>query len=344
MPQKSIALIPAYKPDGRVLEVARSLSDLGFCKILAVSDGNPPEYEPVLSALEALPGVTLLRHSVNMGKGRALKTAFDYILKTWPGHGAVCVDCDGQLGGKDAVRAAELCREHPDSLILGCRDLGHTENVPASNRAGNLITRFSVLLLTGILFSDTQCGLRAYPPEVMKQLLAVPGERFEFENNTLLHVRRASLPVVEFPISVVYEKNEGYTTTFRKFHDSVLIYKNLLSILTAPTVSYLLSLATGLWLSLTGWLGPNLFPAILALVLFGGSWLMSLVAAYPRRVLLGGGVLSVLSGALFWGLSLLGLPPVYSFASMLIPCYAATCVIFRRLGFGPLPRILRLKR
>ena len=344
MPHRSVALIPAYKPDERALEVARSLNDLGFYRILAVSDGNSAEYEPVLSALEAIPNVTLLRHSVNMGKGRALKTAFDYILKTWPGCNAVCVDCDGQLGGADAVRGAQLAAEHPDSLILGCRDLRHTENVPAANRFGNFATRLSLRLLTGVRFADTQCGLRAYPPAVMKQLLAVGGERFEFENNTLLHVRRTSLPIVEYPISVVYEKNEGYTTTFRKIHDSVMIYKNLLSFLTAPTLTYLLSLVLWLGLSMSGWFDLWGYSAVFALALFAGVGLTALVVPNPKRLLLGGGILSLLAGGAVFGLGSLGLLPAEILAALLLPCYFGLCVNFRRLGYGPLPKVLRLKR
>ncbi|MBR4940847.1 MAG: glycosyltransferase, partial [Clostridia bacterium] len=224
-----MALVPAYKPDSRIFSVVESLKKYGFKNILAVSDGNSAEYEPILSVLDADPDVTLLRHSVNMGKGRAMKTAFDYILKSWPEHSAVCVDCDGQLGADDAAKAADLAEKHPDSLILGYRDLGKTENVPAASLFGNFTTRITVCLLTGIRFADTQCGLRAYPPAVMKKLLAVSGERFEFENNTLTEVRKSSIPVVEFPINVVYEANEGYTTTFRRVRDSIIIYKNLLS-------------------------------------------------------------------------------------------------------------------
>ena len=36
MPHRSVALIPAYKPDERALEVARSLNDLGFYRMSQV--------------------------------------------------------------------------------------------------------------------------------------------------------------------------------------------------------------------------------------------------------------------------------------------------------------------
>jgi len=172
----------------------------------------------------------------------------------------------------------------------------------------------------------------------------VGGERFEFENNTLLHVRRASLPIVEYPISVVYEKNEGYTTTFRKIHDSVMIYKNLLSFLTAPTLTYLLSLVLWLGLSMSGWFSLWGYSAVFALALFAGVGLTALVVPNPKRLLLGGGILSLLAGGAVFGLGSLGLLHAEILAALLLPCYFGLCVNFRRLGYGPLPKVLRLKR
>ena len=181
-----------------------------------------------------------MSHSVNMGKGRALKTGFNFILRTsW--RAAVSVDEDGQHRASDALKVVELAKQHPDSLILGCRSFSDTENMPLPNYLGNVITRVTVFLLTGIWFSDTQCGLRGYPPEVMRKLIAVDGERFEFENNTLLYVKSGKLKCVELPISVVYEKKGEYKTTYRRKADSVLIYKSLLKILVSPLLCLLLS-------------------------------------------------------------------------------------------------------
>ncbi len=340
MPQNSIALVPAYKPDSRVFSVVDALKKEGFAHILAVSDGNSAEYEPILSALGSDPDVTLLRHSVNQGKGRALKTAFDYILNNFPGYSAVAVDCDGQLLASDAAKAARLAQEHPDSLILGCRDLRKTENVPAASKFGNFTTRITVFLLTGVVFSDTQCGLRAYPPQIMKKLLAVGGERFEFENNTLIEVRKKAIPVVEYRVNVIYEKNEGYTTTFRRIRDSILIYKNLLSFLCAPAMSFLL--ATVLWfLSAAQNLPPWAMGLSYGLAVLAAAALSTLAAARVTPVIVGGAGLGCIFGAAAFHLAQTGLIPRGIWTMLFIPVFWGLCVIYRRLGFGPRPRILR---
>lgn len=343
MTQKAIALVPAYKPDNRIFDVVDSLISAEFHHILVVSDGNSQEFEPILSKLETMPDVTLLRHSVNMGKGRALKTAFDYILKTWPGLPAVCVDCDGQLSAEDAAKGAKLAYEYPDSLILGCRNLHRTANVPLASRFGNRTTKLTVALLTGLRYSDTQCGLRAYPPEIMKKLLSVPGERFEFENNTLLEVRKKAIPVVEYPINVVYQENEGYTTTFRRIHDSILIYKNLLSFLCAPTISFLL--ASVIWLLATGkmaspiWLGISY--AVAASV---SASLCALATAKVKPMIFCGIGLGIILGTLAFCFSSLGLGNELVWLCMFIPTFFGLSVIFRRFGFCRRPKITRLSK
>jgi hypothetical protein len=53
-------------------------------------------------------GVHVLRHAVNLGKGRALKTGFNFILGRFP-HlmGVVTPDADGQHRVEDVVRVAD---------------------------------------------------------------------------------------------------------------------------------------------------------------------------------------------------------------------------------------------
>lgn len=72
-----------------------------------------------------------------MGKGRALKTAFNHILSAMP-HitGAVMADADGQHACLDIVACAERLLESPDALIMGCRQFDESI-VPFKSRFGN---------------------------------------------------------------------------------------------------------------------------------------------------------------------------------------------------------------
>lgn len=73
---------------------------------------------PIFSEVERVYDCELLRHPVNLGKGRALKTAFMHILNTYPDcAGVVTVDADGQHKARDVAACAEALMKHPDCLF-----------------------------------------------------------------------------------------------------------------------------------------------------------------------------------------------------------------------------------
>jgi glycosyltransferase involved in cell wall biosynthesis len=73
-------LIPAYNPEDRLLKLIDDLHAAGLGNIVVVNDGSKKSCAPIFDAIRANSSITLLEHSVNMGKGAAMKTGFDYIL------------------------------------------------------------------------------------------------------------------------------------------------------------------------------------------------------------------------------------------------------------------------
>ncbi len=216
-------IIPSLEPDERLTKIVRDLIETGFKNIILVDDGSGENYYELFGEAKAL-GCTVLRHAVNLGKGRALKTAFNYCLQEFrDAVGCVTADSDGQHTSKDILRCATALCENPDMLIMGCRDF-KGENVPFKNRTGNKITAFVFSALCGIKCSDTQTGLRAVPREFMKRLLSVSGERFEFETNMLIETKTEEVALLEVPIKTIYQ-GEQYTTHFNPLTDSFKIYK-----------------------------------------------------------------------------------------------------------------------
>lgn len=93
---KPIILIPSYNPDGTLPETISLLREKGFERFVIVNDGSRPSVRPSLSRWPTCLAVHLLTHAVNMGKGRAMKTGFNYILWRFPGAGCIVCDADGQ--------------------------------------------------------------------------------------------------------------------------------------------------------------------------------------------------------------------------------------------------------
>ncbi|MGN0132568.1 MAG: glycosyltransferase [Lachnospiraceae bacterium] len=215
-------IIPSLSPDDRLIKLVEELIQNGFYDILIVNDGSEPEYDTFFERAQAL-GAVVIRHAVNQGKGRALKTAFHYILNEWDDcTGVITIDSDGQHTVPDIIACRKSLKEHGDSLILGCRNFREA-NVPFKSRFGNIITSKVMKILVGIDISDTQTGLRAMSRELMKKYLQVSGERFEYETNMLIFSKEENIPVVEVPIATVYYEGNK-STHFRPFQDSVKIY------------------------------------------------------------------------------------------------------------------------
>ena len=78
-------VIPAYEPDERLLVLLKQLHN--SYTVIVVDDGSGAAYQPIFDKVRELlaqTGGTVLVHERNHGKGRALKTAFAYVLKQYP--------------------------------------------------------------------------------------------------------------------------------------------------------------------------------------------------------------------------------------------------------------------
>lgn len=233
-------IIPSLSPDERLVHLVEELAANGFLRILVINDGSSDEYEHFFDKTREL-GAVVLRHVVNQGKGRALKTAFHYVLDQWQDcDGVITTDSDGQHAVADIGACAKSLMHNHDKLILGCRDFKKA-NVPFKSRYGNIITSSVMRLFVGVNISDTQTGLRGISKELMRRFLAVEGERFEYETNMLLCCKEEQIPVVEIPIETIYYENNK-STHFRPLQDSLKIYRLFLKFIMASLSSSLIDI------------------------------------------------------------------------------------------------------
>lgn len=247
------AIVPSLNPDEKLPAVVDGLFAAGFGHVYVVNDGSKAETLPVLEALAGQPGVTVLHHPQNRGKGAALKTAFAAYLQA-PGDsiGVVTVDADGQHSPQDAARVGDTLLQNPQALVLGVRDFSG-EDVPTHNALGNRITSLVFKMVCGLPISDTQTGLRGISNQYAQHLLNTRGDRYEFETNMLLETKQQGVSILQVPISTIYiNKNE--TSHFRPVADSLRIYLPILKFALSSLASSVVDLAL---FTLFNWmLGP----------------------------------------------------------------------------------------
>lgn len=267
-----IVVIPAYQPDEKLLKTVDDLQNKTGFPIVVVDDGSSETSAPIFSELEGRSGVTVIHHEVNRGKGRAMKTAFEHIKNCGeysPEDGVVTVDADGQHLIPDIMRVCEAFRREPNALVIGGR--AFTGKVPLRSRFGNAMTRFVFALTTGVRVHDTQTGLRAFGVSLIDDMLAINGERYEYEINQLLTCTKKHIKIVELEIETVY-LNDNESSHFHVVRDSWRIYKSIFAFIGSSLFCWLLDyvlllVLTGLFSRITGGVGfiePKLPALIIA--------------------------------------------------------------------------------
>lgn len=221
-------IIPAYEPDNQLISLLETLVN-GKRKIIVINDGSSSEYSDVFTKVESLitpDGGVLLTHEVNYGKGKALKTAFDYIIKNLPDViGVVTADSDGQHTVECIESVSDEFSKNPNCLILGVRSFDG-DDIPWKSSFGNKLTMRVMKFVSGLSISDTQTGLRAIPFTFMKELVDFGGNRFEFETEMLL-ATVDKYEIREVTIPTIYESKDNHQTHFNPIKDSINIYKIL---------------------------------------------------------------------------------------------------------------------
>lgn len=217
-------LIPAYKPDDKLVALTDQLLTHDDLKLVVVDDGSGEAFRPVFEALDKR--VTLISYPDNKGKGGALKTGIRYIMVHMPEcERLVTADADGQHRYADIRRVLDKSEEMPGALVLGSR--AFDGDVPLRSRFGNAMTRQVFAIASGVKVRDTQTGLRGFDRDGMRLFVDVPGDRYEYEINMLLTAARAEMPIYEVTIETVY-LNDNESSHFNPLKDSLRIYACIL--------------------------------------------------------------------------------------------------------------------
>ena len=95
---KYVVVIPAYKPDEKFVNFVSLLTEKNI-PVVAVDDGSGEACNKFFEAAEEK-GCVVVHHEVNRGKGQALRTGFEEVIRlNSKGAGynyVVTADCDGQ--------------------------------------------------------------------------------------------------------------------------------------------------------------------------------------------------------------------------------------------------------
>ena len=252
--EENVLVIPSLDPDENFLNLLEEFKNKIAqekinMSIVVVNDGSSKNFNNLFEEIKNK-DITVLQHSVNLGKGRALKTAFNYILnETKNLKSVVTADSDGQHLIEDIILCLKSSNENENTLILGTRNfkknlktIGNGGKVPFRSKLGNRLTSLVFKYLLGLKISDTQTGLRAFSKNQVKDFLKVKGERFEYETNMLIDNKNLGYKFKEIPINTVYIKNNK-SSHFNQVRDSITIYLLFLKYIVVSLLSFILDIS-----------------------------------------------------------------------------------------------------
>ena len=211
MTPRYCVILPTYNNSGTLTDVVERT--LKVCPdVIVVNDGSTDNTQAILCGLD----VTVLNHYRNRGKGKALKTGLAYAAQNGFTH-AVTIDSDGQHFPEDIPAMIEASLQHPDDIIVGCRNLT-TENMPRQNTFANRFSNFWFRLQTARKLEDTQSGFRIYPLDSLYGMGLITS-RYEAELELLVFAAWHGVGVQGVPVHVWYAPEGERVSHFRPFWD-----------------------------------------------------------------------------------------------------------------------------
>jgi len=214
---KICVIIPTYNNGKTLTSVIDSVLQY-VNDVVVVNDGSTDNTNEILYPYKDK--IKIVSYSTNKGKGYALKCGFDFAREQGFRY-ALTFDSDGQHYAEDIQKFIEATEKYPDALIIGNRNLVHS-NMPKKNSFANRFSNFWFALHTGIRLPDTQTGIRLYPLEKMKQLTPFTS-RYEAELEMLVRCAWRGIKIVSLPVKVYYAPDGERVSHFRPGTDFLRI-------------------------------------------------------------------------------------------------------------------------
>jgi len=206
-PEVSI-IIPAYNERDRISGPLASI--LNFistaelnAELIVVDDGSSDDTAKVAeNAFAAAPDIstTVIRYEKNQGKGFAVRTG----LLAAKADVALFTDADLSTPIEEMSKLVDPIQNGEFDLTFGSRALDRSligTHQPWRREQGGRVVNFIIKTMSGLQFSDTQCGFKAFNMITFRPLLDVMTiDRFGFDVEFLFVASYHKLRLNEIPV------------------------------------------------------------------------------------------------------------------------------------------------
>ena len=209
-------LIPAYNAQETLGSVLKKIEPLKM-DTLVVNDGSSDETKRVASEN----GAQLLEHSLNLGKGAALQTGFQYILQK-DYQVVITLDADGQHDPSEIPSLLKIFQIVKPDILIASR-AAEFGKMTFLRRFWNRLGVKAVARLCHSDITDSQSGFRLIRTKVLKEV-DFSTSRFETELELLIKACKKGFSVLSVPINTQQVDGTG-SSHFRPVADTWLVCK-----------------------------------------------------------------------------------------------------------------------
>ncbi|HOJ38918.1 MAG TPA: glycosyltransferase family 2 protein [bacterium] len=216
-------VLPAHNEARTIGQLVSRLKET-FHLVVVVDDGSRDD----TGKLAARAGAVVIRHQTCQGKGAALKTGFQQVIKAGV-KAVLTMDADGQHSVEETRLFLTAWRERPEvDLWLGRRNL-RASRMPFLRRLTNRLMSLMISLLAGQFIPDTQNGFRLIKREVI-EIVKLVTNHFETESELLLKAAWQGFRIASVPVATLYGQEKSKIQPLR---DTGRFFLMLFRLLTA---------------------------------------------------------------------------------------------------------------
>ena len=196
-PAKRLSLsvvIPVYNERDTIQEALRRVRALDAeVEIIAVDDAST---DGSLELLEAEPGLVLVRHAQNQGKGMAIRSALERVT----GDVVAIQDADLEYDPQDLLRLMEPIAYGKARAVYGSRFLRGRPPMALPNYICNRLLAWTANLLYGARITDEATCYKVFDAALIRSI-PLTCRRFEFCPEVTAKVLKRGEQILELPIS-----------------------------------------------------------------------------------------------------------------------------------------------
>jgi glycosyltransferase involved in cell wall biosynthesis len=192
-------IVPAYNEEATIDEVIRRIEDVDLgdmdVEIVIVDDASTDSTRRLLEAHHGRPGIKVLRHESNRGKGAAIRTGLDSVS----GDLVVIQDADLEYDPNDIPGLVKPIVDEAADVVFGSRFAGSVQNMRLRNLVANKVLAWTATLLFGQRVTDEATCYKVFVTDTLRSF-DLECERFEFCPEVTAKTLRRGYRLVEVPI------------------------------------------------------------------------------------------------------------------------------------------------